>query len=167
LETYPPGPIICDNNLLAASFPHIERLVVMLQSFGWADFNQGLDASLVTQEIADLIASIGKPIIRMALDSQGEKDVWERAWGYWRKAGIAKNRIRSYVLIGFDSGPEEGWDRCKWVEAHGVKPLPMWFHTLDAMKENIVTKEQKEHGWTDYERRRMMQWFYQHKKAVA
>jgi len=56
---------------------------------------------------------------------------------------------------------------CEYVEKHGVKPLPMWFHELDALQRNIVTERQKELGWNDYERRRLMQWFYQHKKAVA
>lgn len=166
LRDYSPGPVLCDNNLLAASFNHLERVVLMLRSFGWADFNQGLDASLVTQETADLIATIGKPIIRMALDSQGEKDVWERAYECWRKAGTAKNRIRSYVLIGFNSDPTDAWERCWWVEKHGALALPMWFHSLDSLEENIVTDEQIDLGWSDYERRRIMQWFYQHKKAV-
>lgn len=161
------GPLVCDNNLLAASPGHLLRVIEMLRLFGWADFNQGLDASLVTQEIADLIATIGKPIIRMALDSQGEKDVWERAYECWRKAGTPKNRIRSYVLIGFNSGPEDALDRCEWAEAHGAVALPMWFHRLDALEKNIVTEEQAALGWSDYERRRIMQWFYQHKKAVA
>ena len=167
LDSYHRGPVICDNNLLASGKDHLNGVVDMLRSFGWADFNQGLDAALVTQEIADLIATIGKPIIRMALDSQGEKEAWSRAYECWRKAGTAKNRIRSYVLIGFNSDPGEAWDRCEWIQDHGVLALPMWFHTLDAMKENIVTKEQSGLGWTDYERRRIMQWFYQHKRAVA
>lgn len=163
LDTYPGGPIICDNNILGAPITHIERVVGMVRSFGWADFNQGLDASLVTQEIADLIATIGKPIIRMALDSQGEKDVWERAYGFWRKAGIAKNRIRSYVLIGFDSEPEEGWDRCEWVEGHGVKALPMWFHELYAMQKDEVTQKQRALGWSKREQDRIMDYYYQHR----
>ena len=166
LSDFVPGPILCDNNLLAASFGHLERVILMLRTFKWADFNQGLDAALVTQDIADLIATIGKPIIRMALDSQGEKEAWERAYECWRKAGTAKNSIRSYVLIGLNSDPADAWERCEWVEKHGALALPMWFHRLDALQENIVTEEQSNLGWSDYERRRIMQWFYQHKKAV-
>jgi hypothetical protein len=43
----------------------------------------------------------------------------------------------------------------------------MWFHALDATAPNIVTPEQERRGWSDYERRKIMQWFYQHKRAVA
>ena len=41
----------------------------------------------------------------------------------------------------------------------------MWFHELDVMEKNTVTPKQAALGWNDYERRRIMQWFYQHKKA--
>ena len=175
LAAYPAGPIICDNAFLSQSAEGMNRAVGMLRQFGWADFNQGLDASLVTQDIADLIATIGKPIIRMALDSAGEKEVWGRAYECWRKAGVAKSRIRSYVLIAFDTGPDDAWERCEWIESFGVKALPMWFHRLDALEENTITTEpdiendipaQSDLGWTDYERRRIMQWFYYHKEAV-
>lgn len=167
LESFPSGPVLCDNNILASSNEHLNRVVSMLSTFGWADFNQGLDASLVTQEIADLIATIGKPIIRMALDSQGEKDVWERAYECWRKAGTPKSRIRSYVLIGFGTGPEEAWDRCKWVEAHGVKALPMWFHELNAMVKDEVTEKQRADGWTKAKQDHIMDFYYQHRGVAA
>jgi hypothetical protein len=167
LDTFPTGWVICDNNFLASSYSHIERVVEMLRTYGQADFNQGLDAALVTQDIADLIATIGKPIIRMALDSQGEKDVWERAYECWRRAKIPKNRIRSYVLIGFDSGPDEAWDRCKWVEAHGVKALPMWFHELYAMKKDEVTEKQIALGWSKKGQDHIMDFYYQHRGIAA
>jgi hypothetical protein len=167
LDQFHTGPVVCDNNLLASSPDHLFRVVEMLRTFGWADFNQGLDAALVTQDIADLIATIGKPIIRMALDSQGEKEVWDRAYECWRKAGTPKNRIRSYVLIGFDSGPGEAWDRCKWVEAHGVKALPMWFHELDAMVKDEVTDTQELNGWSKGKQDHIMDFYYQHRGIAA
>jgi hypothetical protein len=166
LEEFHEGPIVCDNNFLASSPRHQERVVGMLRGFGWADFNQGLDASLVTRENAELIASIGKPIIRMALDSWEERESWSRAFELWREAGVPKKRIRSYVLIGFEAGPELAWDQCRWIERFGVKPLPMWYTPLNAMKENMVIEDQEAEGWSDYERRKIMQWFYKHKMAV-
>lgn len=95
------------------------------------------------------------------------REDWEQAFDRLRSAGVTKKSIRSYALIAFDSDPAEAWERCKWIEAHGIKPLPMWFHRLDALAHNVVTPEQTALGWTDYERRRIMQWFYQHKEAVA
>lgn len=90
---------------------------------------------------------------------------WTRAFDLLRAAGLAKSNIRSYALIGFDAGPSEAWDRCKWIEKHGIKPSPMWFHELTAMKRDVVTDKQKAMGWTAYERQHIMQWFYKHRHA--
>lgn len=163
---WPGLPIICDNNLLAASQPHFDRVIDRLKPWGWADFNQGLDCRLLTQYHADRIAEIRKPIVRLALDDMRQTEEWEIAFSKLRKAGIAKKNIRSYALIGFNSDHGEAWQRCEWIEGHKILALPMWFHPLDALKKNQVTREQEKLGWSDYERRRIMQWFYQHKKAV-
>jgi hypothetical protein len=165
LPDWPDRPTLCDNNLLAASDAHVEKVLTRLIALGAADFNQGLDARLLRREHAELMARIKKPMIRLALDRMGVADEWDRAFEVLRSAGIAKAAIRSYVLVGFDSGPEEAEQRCQWVKAHGVDPLPMWFHRLDAPEWNAVTPEQKALGWTDYERRRLMQWWYRRKKA--
>ena len=61
---------------------------------------------------------------------------------------------------------DEAWKRCEFVKSFGIKVLPMWFHPLDALEKNGVTKKQKSLGWNDYERRKIMQWFYKYRKAV-
>lgn len=166
LKDWPNLPILIDNNLLAVSWHHFDKVIARLRDHGWADFNQGIDARLLTERHAHSIASIGKPIVRLALDNVSVQPLWEKAFGFLREAKIALDRIRSYVLIGFDSSPEDAWARCKWVEKHGVKPIPMWFHSLDALELNAVSEKQAKLGWDDYERRRIMQWFFFHKKAV-
>lgn len=166
LPDWPDLPILIDNNLLASSQSHFDKVIDRLIRHRWADFEQGLDPRLLTGYHAQRIAEIKNPTIRLALDSAVICDAWLEAFSKLRKAGIAKYNIRSYALIGLDSGPEEAWSRCQWIESFGIKVLPMWYHRLDALKHNIVTKEQAGYGWTDYERRRIMQWFYQHKEAV-
>ena len=72
LDQFAVRPIVCDNNFLAASPEHIGRVCAALASqYGWADFNQGLDARLMTAEKARTIASIGKPVCRLACRSCG------------------------------------------------------------------------------------------------
>lgn len=166
LPDWPDLPVLIDNNLLAATRAHFDKVIARLRRHGWADFNQGLDARLLTDYHAQAIASIGRPVVRLALDSKAVQPTWEKAFSMLRAAGIALARIRSYVLIGFDTEPAEAWERCRWIEGHGVKPLPMWFHALDALKGNAVSERQAALGWDDYERRKIMQWFYQHKNAV-
>lgn len=166
LADWPDLPVLVDNNLLAAPIEHFDRVIDRLKAHGWADFEQGIDPRLMTDYHAERMAEIERPTIRLALDSPEAMEYWDRAYEHLRRAGVAKHSIRSYALIGFDSGPDEAWRRVTWIESHNVKALPMWFHRLDAMRANVVTEEQEALGWTDYERRRIMQWFYQHKEAV-
>lgn len=166
LDDWPDQPVLIDNNLLAASEGHLDRVFDRLEKWGWADFNQGLDARRLNGYHAERIARVGKPIVRLALDFPGMKDEWQAAFDLLREAGIPQGAIRSYALIGFNSGPDECWERCEWIESQGALALPMWFHELDALEHNVVTKKQEALGWNDYERRRIMQWYYQHKKAT-
>jgi hypothetical protein len=163
LEDWPDRPILADNNLLAASQPHFDRVIDRLIPWGWADFTQGLDARLLTDHHAARIAQIKKPMVRLALDSMAYADQWEDAFSILRRAKIAKHNIRSYALIAHTTGVDEAWGRCEWIESHGVKSLPMWFHPLDALQWNKVTPEQESLGWNDTERKRIMQYFYQHR----
>lgn len=168
LDDWPDLPIICDNNLLAASDRHFDRVIERLQGHRDVTFSFGLDCRLLTNPRAKQIASIKsikKRGIRIALDNMNYSDQWLRALDMLRGAGIAKRNIASFALIGFNTGPVEAWDRCSWIEKHSVRTLPNWFHPLDAFKHNIVTRNQESLGWTDYERRKIMQWFYQHKEA--
>lgn len=167
LQDWPDLPVIADNNLLANSAAHFDRVLDRLEKHEWSDFNQGTDARLITEHHAERFARLRKPTIRLALDSMSYVDAWDRALDRLLKAGVAKRNIRTYALIGFGTSPDESWKVCEYIESHKIKVLPMWFHELTALERNIVTDRQKELGWNDYERRRLMQWFYQHKKAVA
>lgn len=169
LDDWPDLPVICDNNLLAASDRHFDRVIERLQGHQEVEFSFGLDCRLLTPARAAKIAtikSIKKRGVRIALDDISYMDKWVDAVGMLLVAGIAKRNIASFALIGFNTGPVEAWGRCKYIEDHGVRALPVWFHPLDAFAKNIVTRNQEALGWNDYERRRIMQWFYQHKEAV-
>ncbi len=166
LDDWPDGPIICDNNILRSSDEHFDRVCSRLEKWGWADFNQGLDARLLRPDHVEQLQRIGKVQYRLALDHAGLKGEWERAFDMLRAAGVSKARIGSYALIGYNSDSSEAWERCNWLDSFGVLVYPMWFHALDAMKKNAISERQADLGWTDYEYRKIMQWFYQHKRAV-
>jgi hypothetical protein len=166
LSDWPDLPIVCDNNILASSQSHFDKVIDRLKAHGIADFNQGIDARLLTDYHAKRLKEIGRAIIRLALDNIRYADQWENAFSLLREVGFPYDLIKSYALIGYDAGPDEAWQRLKWIESHKIQALPRWYHTLTQLKNNVVSKEQSLLGWTDYERRRVMQWFYQHKKAV-
>ena len=164
-EDWPDFPILIDDNLLASSLTHFDRVIDRLINWEWVDFNQGLDSRLLTEYHAQRLAQIQKPMVRLALDSMDSADAWDIAFERLRHVGIAKANIRSYALIAFNSDPSEAWRRCEWIESHGIKVLPMWYHPLDALQKNQVTPHQRELGWTKYEQHRIMQWYYHHKNA--
>ena len=166
LDDWPDRPEIVDNNILGASLKHFDKVVDRLLKHSYPFFNGGLDARLLTKYHAERIAELPNPNLYLALDNMRQCDAWSDAFEYLRNAGIPKRGIRSFVIVGFDSDPADAWDRCNFIEAYGVKPCPVWFHALDALERNIVTEDQKRLGWTDFERRKIMQWFYKHRKAV-
>lgn len=166
LNDWPDLPMITDNNLLAASKGHFDRVIDRLVVHGWADFNQGIDSRLLTDYHAARLAEIKKPTIRLALDHMDYRNKWQEAYDRLRNAGIAKKNISSYCLIGFKGNKKESWQRCEWVESHGIKAYPMWFHALDQLEKNIVTDDQAKLGWIDEDRRHIMGYYYKHRGSV-
>lgn len=165
--SWPDFPVITDNNILAASFEHFEKVIDRLVKWGWADFDQGLDARILSDWHAEQIARIKKPMVRLALDSMKYIKSWRNAFDMLRNAGIAKSNIRSYALIAYDSTPEECWERCEFIQSHGVLALPQWFHRLDALERNQVTVEQRALGWTSAKRKNIMGYYYKHRGKVG
>ena len=162
LQDWPNLPIICDNNLLACTPKHFDKVIDRLVTLKNVDFNQGLDSRLLTEYHARRLKEIKKPIIRLALDSMAYVNKWLTALDLLLFAKIPKSSIRSYAIIALDSGPEEAWKRCEFIESKGVLALPMWFHELDCLQSPIITTKQKELGWNWLEYRGIMAWYYHH-----
>ena len=162
LNDWPNLPIVCDNNLLAASNEHIERVCVLLRHHDTCDI-QGVDPALVLPWHAQRFSQLRNPVLRMGCDTAEERDTWLSAYECLRAQYLPKKAIRAYCLVGFDSDPAEAWDRCEWVTAHGVLVNVQWFHELDALEYNAVTDKQRELGWNEAEQRNIMGWYYQHR----
>lgn len=66
----------------------------------WVDFNQGLDARLVTPETAALLARLRWiRFVRLSCDTAEMLPVIEQAVAYMKEAGIAKSRFWAYLLV--------------------------------------------------------------------
>ena len=166
LDDWPDLPEVVDNNLLASSTPHFDKVIDRLLKHDYAIFNSGLDTRLLTPYHAQRLAELNNPIVYLALDSMSYIDAWTDALFLLRSAKLPKKSIRTYALVGFNSDPGEAWERCEYIESFGVKAFPMFYRPLDALSKTDLTDDQKRLGWTDFERRKIMQWFYKHKKAV-
>jgi len=161
-------PLVCDSNFLACSKSHRVAVYAGLERLGakpgGIDFNQGLDARKLTEWDA-IRLSILKATCRLSCDTGAEIDIVKRSIDMLREQRVPLKRLSVYALIGWTDTPVGAWDRCKEIGSWGVYCCPMWFHELDAMAWNAVTKKQKALGWDEEKRKHIMGYFWQHRGA--
>ena len=157
LDDWEPRPIVCDNNLLAASRRHFDRVVDRLKaaSVRGVDFNQGLDARLLTHDHADRLTELDLKCVRLAWDDTRQERAFMRAFERLRGAGIPANKIRVYVLIGFNDTPDDALYRLTTVRRLGAWPNPMRYQPLDARRRNEYVAP----GWTHAELQRYVRYW--------
>lgn len=136
LPDFRPAPIVCDNNLLAASRTHFDRVVDCLKPLPDVDFNQGLDARLLTDYHVGRLLELKLKAIRFSWDNVGEEFVVRGAVAKVRAAGFPKSRIQVYVLVNHGETFGEAWSRMETLRADGVRMWPMRYQPLDSLKKD-------------------------------
>lgn len=124
--------MLLDNNLTA--LPEHFELVVrqMIRERVKVNFSQGLDIRLLTLEMAELLSQVRlwKQIHFAWDDINIETDV-RRGIRILQDNGVALYKVMFYVLIGFDSTPEEDLYRVEALRGMGVDPFVMPFDKHD------------------------------------
>jgi hypothetical protein len=125
--------ILLDPNVLAGPFGHFKRLCAEATEAGVAlDFSQGFDARILTRSQAAVIArSKLARRIHLAWDHMDDEWAVRRAIDRLGEAGVSLSRLTFYVLIGYDSTPEEDLYRVKLLDGFGVDPFVMPFNRTD------------------------------------
>lgn len=154
LPTWEPRPIVCDNNLLACSVAHFDKVIDSLKHLKGIDFNQGLDARLLTKRHADRLAELDCTV-RLALDRTSLLNEFMAAFERLRRAHFPKRRIQCYVMIGYNDTPDDAWLRLRTVWNLGILPNPMRYNPLDAMVRDSYVGP----NWTDRELTRFMRYW--------
>lgn len=91
--------VFMDNNVLACQHG-IEQMRSMVGQNVRIDFNQGLDARLITPEIAELLAKLKWiRFIRMSCDTDAMLDVVIRAIRLLEEHGVKPYRVFVYLLV--------------------------------------------------------------------
>jgi hypothetical protein len=134
--------VIWDNNFLAS--PYAKDILVELRDGGYrADFNQGLDARLMTEEFAGLLADIKSPSIHMAYDWTWEGPDVHRAINLLTSAGYRGRDMIFYVLHNFydfkynkGDTPADFFHRIRDLAEWGASSYPMRFIPLDSLTRN-------------------------------
>lgn len=153
MKSWKHAPIICDNNLLASTKKHFEKVVDSLVPFNYCDFNQGLDARLFTKDHAYSLAGLHDPHIRFSFDHVNSEGVVADAVQLCKHIGF--RHISVYVLIGYRDTPQDAKYRLETVRSWGVMPNPMRYQPLDCMEKNSYIAP----NWTSDELKRMMRYY--------
>jgi hypothetical protein len=151
--------VVMDNNILGIA--DIESIIAEVRNLGFQggakrrgrrrtiDFNQGLDARLISQkpELAKLLASICLSPVRLAFDFVGMQESYERAIRLLVKQGL--NEFTNYMLFNFKDTPRDLYDRL-WVNANlnselGIRitGFPMRFIPMDDVSRRYVAPNWK------------------------
>jgi radical SAM superfamily enzyme YgiQ (UPF0313 family) len=155
LEDYEIKPILIDNNLLACSKRHFDKVIDNFKNLLWCDFNQGLDIRLLNKYHAERFAELKNPIIRLAWDNIKDEKFFIRTYELLKKAGIPNKNIQVYVLIGFKDTPEDALYRLQKIEKLGLLPNPMRYQPIRCKIKNDYVGE----NWTDKELKRFMRYW--------
>ncbi len=124
--------ILWDNNILGES--QWREVVGELKELDMpVDFNQGLDARLVTEEVAMALKDLDIPTIRLAYDFPTMRQSVHRAVTLLKAAGLNNRRYRhicSYVLYNYKDKPDDLFMRVRDLLAWGVAAYPMRYQPL-------------------------------------
>jgi hypothetical protein len=148
---FTPRPYVCDNNFLASSKKHFDRVIDKLKPLPYVEFNQGLEAKRFTPERASRIAELKIPDIRFAFDSTDKEGYLQSAIKLARKNGI--KRISVLMLYGFTDTPADALYRAESLRKMKVNEIyPMRYQPLSSTSKGGFVNVAK--GWTEYELQR-------------
>ena len=121
--------VLLDNNVLASSFG-LEQIEKIVDLKCRVDFNQGLDARLVTDDVAKLLSKVKwMRYIRFALDTESQADALLSAVERLNRYGIATRKIFVYTLL---RELHESYRRINLVKNLGARPFAQPFIRFDA-----------------------------------
>ena len=127
--------VFWDNNILASPywrniFDELEELKIAV------DFNQGLDARLLSEEIAVRIKALRIQFIRLAYDSNGIRSSLQKAIELLNDIGISGRRIIVYCLYNHLDTPNDFLSRLKELLEWGVVAYPMRYEPIEPRTKN-------------------------------
>lgn len=153
--------IFMDNNVLACDHG-LQQIEDMGGQPVWVDFNQGLDARLITPEVAKLLARLHWiRFVRMSCDTLAMLPVVIDAARSLVDAGVAPSRLWCYVLV---QDVATAHKICMTLDLWGITPFAQPYRDYEGGE---PTEEQKHFArwvnckqlfnsctWAEYDRRR-------------
>jgi hypothetical protein len=135
--------IFWDNNILAS--PYWRGIFDELEELNFeVDFNQGLDARLINEDVALRLTKLRLPILRLAYDSNRIKRPLEKAINLLKSVGIRGRNILVYCLYNHLDSPEDFLNRIIDLMEWKVVAYPMRYEPLIPRPKNTYTSP----NWT-------------------
>jgi hypothetical protein len=127
--------VLWDNNFLAVKT--WRQILLELREIGMpVDFNQGLDARLIDDVVAQELSGLKLDPVRMAYDLAAERKALEKAIPALVRARFNKRRIIVYTLYNFTDTPDNFWSRVADLLEWGVVCYPMRYEPLNSLVKN-------------------------------
>jgi len=127
--------IFWDNNILAS--PFLGQILDELEESNLeVDFNQGLDARLLNEEIGNRLMRFKMPLLRFAYDSNSIKSPLKKAINLLKDLGVRGRKIIIYCLYNHLDSAEDFLNRIKDILEWGAVVYPMRYEPLKPMPKN-------------------------------
>jgi len=113
--------VFLDNNVTAA--PNLEQIISAIRREGFekgavrdnrkrrVDFNQGIDARLITRKVAKCLSHINLSPVRLAFDYDAVEPFYRKAIRHLADAGF--RHFTNYVMFNFNDSPQSLFRRMK------------------------------------------------------
>lgn len=130
---------LLDNNILACDYG-IDQIKQLGKTKYKVDFNQGLDARLVTPEIGRLLGKIHwQKYIRFACDTKSQMAWVEQAHKYCLEGGVAKSNFFCYALV---KEVDDALERVEFLRSLNICPFAQPYRDFE---NNIEPTEEQRH----------------------
>lgn len=128
--------IFFDNNFFASSY--WEKVLDDINELDLRiDFNQGLDARLISSRVAKRISQLNfDKVVRLSYDYQEIGPYVKKAIDLLKSEGIEGRSILVYALYNFTDDPQDFFDRMKSILKWGAVCYPMRYEPLRTLYKN-------------------------------
>lgn len=149
---------LMDDNFWAPGNAWVERLTEAIDHKLDLSFTQGLDIRFADQARAEMLARVRfwdanhqHRQVTFAFDSPRLEGTFRRGFEILMRAGLKPNEIKSFVLTGFDSLPEEDDRRLAVLRELGILPFVMVYEPI---RGETVPPAYQLRGWSEEQYRR-------------
>jgi len=132
---------VMDDNTLAGPDP-VAALLELKATEKWVNFSQGLDARLISLDVAKILKSMRMPFVRIAFDRWKDFSGVARGIANLKKAGHTDIPV-SMCLYNYEDTPQEFFQRVQFLVTNRVAACLKRFNPLTTAEKNNFIHE----GW--------------------